>query len=263
MVVRFTTTYAICAYHHWCEFESQSGRCVQRLSVACDSCRKVYSFYCIADNPIKYRPIRMLVSVSFINCQKMAVQDGRHSALDKKDNTEWFGHKFYGKVGICYSIYRLEETSQVNTRIALQIILPDMWNLADLAIFSRKYGLFYFWTYWVQISFFSKEKIFSFKSITFIRMKFLVFFFYSVKQDIPKFSLLPISYPCWYMKKLIWPLCTEWVSKIICIYILSPCKMDWFFFQMEAFKKKVSCFRDDIAENKHRSIICDTEKLLS
>ena len=36
----------------------------------------------------KYRPIRMLVSVSFINCQKMAVQDGRYSALDEKDNTE-------------------------------------------------------------------------------------------------------------------------------------------------------------------------------
>jgi hypothetical protein len=56
----------------------------------------------------------------------MAVQDGRDSALDKKDITERFGHKFYGKVGIFYSIYRLEETSQVNTRIALQISLPDM-----------------------------------------------------------------------------------------------------------------------------------------
>jgi putative lipase involved disintegration of autophagic bodies len=30
MVVGFTTTYAICAYHHWCyEFESRSGRGVQ------------------------------------------------------------------------------------------------------------------------------------------------------------------------------------------------------------------------------------------
>jgi len=27
MVVRFTTTYAISSYHHWCcEFESRSGR---------------------------------------------------------------------------------------------------------------------------------------------------------------------------------------------------------------------------------------------
>ena len=49
----------------------------------------------------------------------MAVQDGRDSALDKKGNTEWFGHKFYGNVGIVYSFYLLEETSQVNTRIAL------------------------------------------------------------------------------------------------------------------------------------------------
>ena len=43
MVVGFTTTYAISAYHHWCyEFESLSGRGVQHyviklsLSVTCD-----------------------------------------------------------------------------------------------------------------------------------------------------------------------------------------------------------------------------------
>jgi len=41
MVVGFTTTYAISAYHHWCcEFESQSGRGVQHyvinLSATCD-----------------------------------------------------------------------------------------------------------------------------------------------------------------------------------------------------------------------------------
>jgi hypothetical protein len=39
MVVGFTTTYAICAYHH-CEFESCTGRDVQHdvinLSVNCD-----------------------------------------------------------------------------------------------------------------------------------------------------------------------------------------------------------------------------------
>jgi len=30
MVVGFTATYAISAYHHWCcEFESWSGQCVQ------------------------------------------------------------------------------------------------------------------------------------------------------------------------------------------------------------------------------------------
>jgi hypothetical protein len=28
MVVGFTTTFAISVYHHWCEFESRSGRCV-------------------------------------------------------------------------------------------------------------------------------------------------------------------------------------------------------------------------------------------
>jgi hypothetical protein len=34
MVVGFTTTYAICAYHHWCcEFESPSGRGVQHYAI--------------------------------------------------------------------------------------------------------------------------------------------------------------------------------------------------------------------------------------
>jgi len=34
MVVGFTTTYAISAYHHWCcEFESQSGRAVQHYVI--------------------------------------------------------------------------------------------------------------------------------------------------------------------------------------------------------------------------------------
>jgi len=34
MVVRFTTTYAISAYHHWCcEFESRSGRGVQHYVI--------------------------------------------------------------------------------------------------------------------------------------------------------------------------------------------------------------------------------------
>ena len=34
MVVGFTTTYGICAYHHWCcEFESCSGRDVQHYGI--------------------------------------------------------------------------------------------------------------------------------------------------------------------------------------------------------------------------------------
>jgi len=34
MVVGFTTTYAICAYHHWCcEFESCSGQCAQHYVI--------------------------------------------------------------------------------------------------------------------------------------------------------------------------------------------------------------------------------------
>ena len=34
MVVGFTTTYAISAYHHWCcEFESRSGSCVQHYVI--------------------------------------------------------------------------------------------------------------------------------------------------------------------------------------------------------------------------------------
>ena len=33
MVVGFTTTYAISAYHHWCEFEFRSGRDVQHYVI--------------------------------------------------------------------------------------------------------------------------------------------------------------------------------------------------------------------------------------
>jgi hypothetical protein len=34
MVVEFTTTYAISAYHHWCcEFETRSGRGVQHYVI--------------------------------------------------------------------------------------------------------------------------------------------------------------------------------------------------------------------------------------
>ena len=33
MVVGFTTTYAISAYHHCCEFESRSGRGVQHYMI--------------------------------------------------------------------------------------------------------------------------------------------------------------------------------------------------------------------------------------
>ena len=36
MVVGFTTTYAISAYHHWCcEFEFRSGRAVQHYMIKC------------------------------------------------------------------------------------------------------------------------------------------------------------------------------------------------------------------------------------
>jgi hypothetical protein len=42
MVVGFTTTYAISAYHHWCcEFESRSGRHVQHYVIKCVSDRSV------------------------------------------------------------------------------------------------------------------------------------------------------------------------------------------------------------------------------
>jgi hypothetical protein len=40
MVVGFTTTYAISAYHHWCEFKSRSGRGVLDTTL----CDKVYQW---------------------------------------------------------------------------------------------------------------------------------------------------------------------------------------------------------------------------
>jgi hypothetical protein len=49
MVVWFTTTYAISAYHHWCcEFESRSGRGVQHyVKKFVSDLRQVGGFLCI------------------------------------------------------------------------------------------------------------------------------------------------------------------------------------------------------------------------
>jgi len=45
MVVGFTTTYTISAYHHWsCEFESQSGRGVQHVIKFVSEMRQVGGF---------------------------------------------------------------------------------------------------------------------------------------------------------------------------------------------------------------------------
>jgi hypothetical protein len=46
IVVGFTTTYAISAYHHWCcEFESRSGRGAQRYVIECRLVKKKTYFH--------------------------------------------------------------------------------------------------------------------------------------------------------------------------------------------------------------------------
>jgi hypothetical protein len=54
MVVGFTTTYAISAYHHWCcEFESRSGRGVQHYVIRFDSdLRQVGGFLQVLPFPL-------------------------------------------------------------------------------------------------------------------------------------------------------------------------------------------------------------------
>ena len=60
MVVGFTTTYAISAYHHWCcEFESRSGRRVQHYVIKCVSdLWQVGGFFRVLRFPLQNYPPR-------------------------------------------------------------------------------------------------------------------------------------------------------------------------------------------------------------
>jgi len=62
MVVGFTTTYAISAYHHWCcEFESWSGRGVQHYVIKFDSdLRQVGGFLLVLGFPL---PIKLTATI--------------------------------------------------------------------------------------------------------------------------------------------------------------------------------------------------------
>ena len=58
MVVGFTTTYAISAYHHWCEFESRSWRGAQHYVITFfGDLRQVGGFLCVLQfpSPIKLK----------------------------------------------------------------------------------------------------------------------------------------------------------------------------------------------------------------
>jgi len=61
MVVGFTTTYAISAYHHWCcEFESWYGRGVQQCVITFVSClRQVGGFLRVLRFP---PPIKLIAT---------------------------------------------------------------------------------------------------------------------------------------------------------------------------------------------------------
>jgi hypothetical protein len=62
MVVGFTTTYAISAYHHWCyEFESRSGRGVHHYVIKCVSdLRQVGGFLRVLQFP---PPIKLTATI--------------------------------------------------------------------------------------------------------------------------------------------------------------------------------------------------------
>jgi len=60
MVVKLITTYAMSAYHHWCEFESRSGRGVQHYVIKFVSdLRQVSGFLLVLriPPPIKLTPM--------------------------------------------------------------------------------------------------------------------------------------------------------------------------------------------------------------
>ena len=77
--------------------------------------------------------------------------------------------------------------------------------MSDLTIFSRKCGLglpylFSFLNVQGSNKFLFRKKKYSALSLYHLyTYKIPGIFFYSVKQDIPKFWLLPSSYPCWFI----------------------------------------------------------------
>ena len=68
MVVGFTTTYAINAYHHWCEFKSRSGQGVQHyvIEFVSDLCQ-VGGFLRVLRFP---PPIKLTATMSLKYCWK-------------------------------------------------------------------------------------------------------------------------------------------------------------------------------------------------
>ena len=129
MVVGFTTTYAISAYHHWCcEFESWSGRGVQHYVITFVSdLRQVGGFLRVFRCPTPIKVIATIYLKVVLNTIKQASKHHyfRHFTTQRiqklikmavlnfpqKDSTLWY---------ICLALYR-EKTVCVN-------IYTDSWN---------------------------------------------------------------------------------------------------------------------------------------
>jgi hypothetical protein len=129
MVVGFTTTYAISAYHHWCcEFESWSGRGVQNYVITFVSdLRQVGGFLRVFRCPTPIKVIATIYLKVVLNTIKQASKHHyfRHFTTQRiqrpikmavlnfpqKDSTLWY---------ICLALYR-EKTVCVN-------IYTDSWN---------------------------------------------------------------------------------------------------------------------------------------
>jgi hypothetical protein len=71
MVVGFTTTYAISAYHHWCcECESRSGRGVQHYVIEFVSDLRQVGGFPYNPNPINCGVIKLIVCASLLSYVK-------------------------------------------------------------------------------------------------------------------------------------------------------------------------------------------------
>ena len=88
MVLGFTTTCAIGAYHHWCcEFESQSGRCLQHYVIKFVSdLRQVSGFLLVLQFP---PPIKLIATIYNWNIVEIGIKHHKTKPINVKEHIWW------------------------------------------------------------------------------------------------------------------------------------------------------------------------------
>ena len=111
MVVGFTTTYAISAYHHWCcEFESRSGRGVQHYVLKFVSDRSVV----LSTNKTDRHDITEILLKVALNTMKQTnvIIRGIPIFMDFVDSIKPWNKKFNEYLSLCMYVLTTAEDSR-------------------------------------------------------------------------------------------------------------------------------------------------------